>query len=81
MRWRNKGASWLVKILVCLAMCAAFLTLFIISLVFLVQLDAPDALRYLVMILPIGLGVGFTYGLFWAIQRDWLDIGHWVKVD
>ncbi len=78
MSWKNKGTSWLVKIFVCLAMLAAFLPLFILSLLFLWQLDAPEPIPYLVMILPMGLIGGLTYGLYWAIQKDWLVIGHWV---
>ena len=80
MRWRNKGTSWLVKVFICIAMLAAFILLFVLSLVFLWQLSAPEPIRYLAMILPIGLVGGLTYGLYWAIQRDWLRIGHRVKV-
>lgn len=62
-------------------MSAVFLPLFILPLLFLWQLDAPEPIRYLVMILPMGLIGGLIYGLYWAIKKDWLGIGHWVKVD
>jgi len=81
MRWKNKGISWLVKIFICIAMLAAFKSLFVLSLIFLWQLSAPEPIRYLAMILSLGLIGGLIYGLYWAIQKDWLRIGHRVKVN
>ena len=80
MRWRNKATSWLVKTLICIAMMTAFLLLFTLSHVLVLQLNVPVPIRYLAIILPISLVGGLTYGLHWTIQKDWLRIGHRVKV-